>query len=48
MAAGLMCDPVERQPPNAVRRLHGNVGKAGLTLLVPPADPQGLTLEIDN
>ena len=48
VAAWLICDPAERQPPNAVRRLHGNVGKAGFTLLVPPADPQILAPEIDN
>lgn len=48
VAAWLICDPAERQPANAMRRLHGNVGKAGLILLVPPADPQTLAPGIDN
>lgn len=48
VAAWLICDPAERQPANAVCRLHGNVGKAGLILLVPPADPQTLAPGIDN
>ena len=48
VALWLICDPVERQPAASVRRLHGNVGKAGLILLVPPADPKMLALEVDN
>lgn len=46
--AWLICDPAERQPAHAVCRLHGNVGKAGLILLVPPADPKTLAPGIDN
>ena len=48
VAAWLICDPAERQPANAVCRLHGNVGKAGLILLVPPAEPKMLAPEVDN
>lgn len=48
VAAWLTCDPAERQPANAVHRLHGNVGKAGLILLVPPADPKTLVPGVDN
>ena len=48
VSAWLVCDPAERQPASAICRLHGNVGKAGLILLVPPADPQTLDPGIDN
>ena len=48
VASWLICDPAERQPAASVRRLHGNVGKAGLILLVPPADPKTLAPEVDN
>lgn len=48
VAAWLICDPAERQPANAVHRLHGNFGKAGLILLVPPADPKTLAPVIEN
>ena len=48
VSAWLMCDPADRQPESAIRRLHGNVGKAGLILLVPPADPQSLDPGVDN
>ena len=48
VAAWLICDPAERRPAHAVCRLHGNVGKAGLILLVPPADPKTLEPGIDN
>ena len=48
VSAWLVCDPAERQPANAICRLHGNVGKAGLILLVPPTDPQILDEGIDN
>ena len=48
VASWLICDPAECQPAESVRRLHGNVGKAGLILLVPPADPKTLAPEVDN
>lgn len=48
VAAWLICDPAERQPANVVCRLHGNVGNAGLILLIPAADPQTLAQGIVN
>ena len=48
VAAPLLYDPAEEQSEHAIRRLSGNVGKAGLILLVPPADPQVLQTSIDQ
>jgi hypothetical protein len=48
VAAPLLYDPAEQQSEHAIRRLSGNVGKAGLILLVPPADPQVLQISIDQ
>ena len=39
VAAPLLIDPSETSQPDKVIRLDGNVGKSGLSLMVPPAEP---------
>lgn len=39
LAAPLLCDPSEKVQPWAVNRVLGNVGRTGLSLLLPPAAP---------
>jgi hypothetical protein len=39
VAAALLCDPSETPPQHAIKRVIGNIGKAGLALLVPPKNP---------
>jgi hypothetical protein len=39
VAGGLLCDPLEFQCKSLVKRLIGNFGKPGVTLLVPPPSP---------
>jgi hypothetical protein len=39
VAAPLLCDPLERPHPHEIRRIVGNIGKAGLAFLIPPTNP---------
>ena len=39
MAATLLCDPSEVTEPFEIRRVLGNVGRAGITMLIPPQSP---------
>jgi hypothetical protein len=39
VAAPLLCDPSEILEPYELRRIVGNIGRAGITMLVPPANP---------
>ena len=39
VAAPLLCDPSEVPGPCEIRRIIGNVGRAGIAMLIPPQDP---------
>lgn len=39
-AVPLLCDPGEQPAPYELRRVFGNVGRAGISLLIPPANPR--------
>jgi hypothetical protein len=39
VAAPLLCDPLERPHQHEIRRIVGNIGKAGLAFLIPPTNP---------
>ena len=39
VAAPLLCDPLETTYPYEMRRVIGNIGRPGITMLVPPANP---------
>ncbi|OAL53522.1 hypothetical protein IQ07DRAFT_559746 [Pyrenochaeta sp. DS3sAY3a] len=39
LASQLTCDPFESVNPYELQRILGNVGRAGITMLVPPKDP---------
>ncbi|KAH8750494.1 hypothetical protein F5882DRAFT_369451 [Hyaloscypha sp. PMI_1271] len=39
VATPLLCDPIEMKSPHEMRRVIGNVGRPGITMLVPPANP---------
>lgn len=39
VAAPLLCDPIERPHQHEVRRVVGNIGKAGIAFLIPPTNP---------
>jgi hypothetical protein len=36
VAAAVLCDPYERPNSTEVRRIAGNVGRAGISMLSPP------------
>ena len=40
VAAPLLCDPSVRCDDHRIQRIAGNVGSAGLALLIPPTDPK--------
>ena len=48
VAAPLLCDPSETPVEYEVRRIMGNIGKAGVALLVPPVSPRIKSSEIDK
>jgi hypothetical protein len=48
VAAPLLCDPVERPHPYELRRIVGNVGRAGITMLTPPKSPMMQEAELEN
>jgi len=39
VTAPLLCDPLEGKHPYEMRRVIGNIGRPGITMLVPPANP---------
>ena len=39
VSATLMCDPSEVKAPGAIKHILGNIGRPGITFLVPPIDP---------
>lgn len=48
VAGPLLRDPSEAQQPPEIIRLNGNVGKSGLVLMVPPAEPMVSTPDPDS
>jgi hypothetical protein len=38
VAGSLLCDPHEEPGPSEIRRVVGNIGRAGITFLIPPPD----------
>ena len=38
-AAPLLCDPINVPHDHEIRRVVGNIGKAGIALLIPPSNP---------
>ncbi|RHZ60823.1 uncharacterized protein CDV56_108611 [Aspergillus thermomutatus] len=40
IAAPLLCDPGTEHPPYSIRRVIGNVGRPGITLMIPPASSE--------
>jgi hypothetical protein len=39
VAEAMLCDPYESTKDTNIRRVIGNLGRAGISLLIPPADP---------
>ena len=48
VAAPLLCDPSENPRGYEVRRIMGNIGRAGVAILVPPVSPRIKTSDIDK
>ena len=48
VAAPLLCDPSIHPEPHEVRRVVGNIGRAGLALLIPPNGPKTKAFDLDS
>lgn len=40
IAMSLTCDPIDQPRENEMKHITGNVGKPGISLLIPPSDPK--------
>jgi hypothetical protein len=45
VAAPLLCDPAEAPLPHEIRRVVGNIGRAGINMLIPPQNPKTVKLK---
>ncbi|KAH7395409.1 hypothetical protein BKA64DRAFT_643248 [Cadophora sp. MPI-SDFR-AT-0126] len=45
VSAPLLCDPSEAPLPHEVRRVVGNIGRAGIAMLIPPQNPKITTFK---
>lgn len=48
VAASLLCDPSIQPEPHEVRRIVGNIGRAGLALLIPPTGPKTKQVDLES
>ncbi|KAH7327499.1 hypothetical protein BKA65DRAFT_68138 [Rhexocercosporidium sp. MPI-PUGE-AT-0058] len=48
VAGSLLCDPYERTEPNEIRRVVGNIGRAGISLLMNTPKPEIRERELEN
>ena len=48
VAAPLLCDPAVRSEPSELRRIAGNIGRAGIAFMVPPICPRIKKLELES
>ena len=48
VAAPLLCDPAIRSEPHELRRIAGNIGRAGIAFMVPPSSPRTKSLGLDS
>jgi hypothetical protein len=48
IAGPLLCDPFEQPGETEVRRVVGNIGRSGVSLLIPPPRPRMREAELEN
>ena len=48
VAAPLLCDPAVRSEPSELRRIAGNIGRAGIAFMVPPISPRTKKLALES
>ena len=48
VAAPLLMDPYRGEGASRIKRVIGNIGRAGIAMLIPPQDPQIRTPKIEN
>ena len=48
VAAPLLCDPAVRSEPSELRRIAGNIGRAGIAFMAPPISPRTKKLDLES
>lgn len=48
VAAAILCDPATRPEPYEIRRIVGNIGRAGIAFLIPPSNPRIKELDLET
>lgn len=48
VAAPLLCDPAVHCEPSVLRRIVGNIGRAGIAFMVAPSSPRTKNLDLDS
>ena len=48
VAAPILCDPAVDSEPHEVRRIVGNIGRAGMSFLIPPSNPRMKRLNLES
>lgn len=48
VAAAILCDPAIRPEPYEIRRIVGNIGRAGIAFLIPPSNPRIKELDLET
>ncbi len=48
VAAPLLCDPAIHSEPYKLRRIVGNIGRAGIAFMVPPSSPRIKKLDLES
>ena len=47
IASSLLCDPLER-PTKTIKRIRGNLGRAGIAMMIPPESPKIRASDVEN
>ena len=48
VAAPILCDPAVQSKSHEVRRIIGNIGRAGLAFLMPPSNPRTKQIDLES
>ena len=48
VAAPVLCDPATHSEPEELRRIVGNIGRAGIAFMIPPSSPRTKKLDLES
>lgn len=47
ITSSLLCEPLKR-PSTTIKRIHGNLGRAGIAMMIPPESPKIRASDVEN